>query len=386
MIGTIYITGVIGQDTNLVDVIRQVKAQKNITEYLVKIDSVGGYVDAGYSIYDYLKSLDSPVTTYTTKAFSIASVIFMAGEKRIIPQGTPNAVMIHLPWTQVQGTSDTLAAHAAYLKEVENKLVTFYSERLEIDESTIQSLLLKETYLDSMQALEMGMATEIQPQMKAVAMINNIKEEENLMNKFLKKANQIFNKLNGVKAELVLQDATGVELTFPDLEPTDVATADEEVTIDGKPADGKHLMPDGSTLMLANGVLTEIVPAEAPTEEDAPLDATVTDVPTEDAPTEEEPADDKDAKISELEDTIAELKAKISELEGSKAEAVEETESKMLEVVALAAEKVSDLEAKYQALAKQIGSDYQPETIKEITPAIKASEETEKPKFSIKRK
>lgn len=73
MIGTIYINGVIGQDTTLIDVIRQVKATKGTTEYLVKIDSVGGYVDAGKAIYDYLKGLDKPVTTYTTKAFSILS-------------------------------------------------------------------------------------------------------------------------------------------------------------------------------------------------------------------------------------------------------------------------------------------------------------------------
>jgi len=374
MIGTIYINGII-QDALLLDVIKQVKAQKNATEFLVKIDSVGGYVAAGYSIYDYLKNLNCPITTYTTKAFSIASVIFMAGEKRIIPEGTPNALMIHLPWATVQGTSNTLAVYAANLKEAENKLITFYSERLQIDENSIQSLLNKETYLDSNQALEMGMATEIQPVMKAVAMINNIKQEENLMDKVLKKANQILNKLNGVKAELVLQDATGVELVFPDLEPTDVATADEKVTIDGKPADGKHLMPDGSTLMLANGVLTEIVPAEAPVEEDAPLDATETDAPIEDAPSEEEQADDKDAKISELEAEIADLKAKLSELEGAKAEEVEITESRMLEVVALAAEKVTDLEAKYQALAKQVGSDFQPEIKKENTPTVKASAE-----------
>jgi hypothetical protein len=42
-----------------------------------------------------------------------------------------------------------------------------------------------------------------------------------------------------VKAELKLQDATGVELVFADLEPTDVAAVDLKVMVDGKPAEGE---------------------------------------------------------------------------------------------------------------------------------------------------
>jgi len=368
MIGTIYINGIVGQDTTLLDVIRQVKASKGATEYLVKIDSVGGIVEAGQAIYNYLKGLEAPVTTYTTKAFSIASYIFLSGDKRIIPQGTPNALMIHLPWTEVKGTSDTLASHAKYLKDVENELVKFYATSLEIDESAIQSLLSKETYLDATQALEMGFATEIQPQMKAVAMINNKKEEdESLMNKLNKKLSQIFNKLSGARAELILQDATGTELVFPDLEPNDVAQIDEKATVDGKAADGEFVMPDGSTIKVAGGIVKEIVPAEVEEDEQAPLDA-------ENEENEDAPADDKDARIAELEAENAELKAKISELEGSKTDEPSETENKMLEVVAMAAEKVNELETKYQALAKAVGSDYQPSNKKENKPTVKASE------------
>jgi ATP-dependent protease ClpP protease subunit len=39
--------------------------QQSAAESLVKIDSVGGYVDCGNDIYNYLKNLDVPVTTYT---------------------------------------------------------------------------------------------------------------------------------------------------------------------------------------------------------------------------------------------------------------------------------------------------------------------------------
>jgi ATP-dependent protease ClpP protease subunit len=51
--------------------------------FIVKIDSVGGYVDVVMIYIIILKNLDVPVTTYTTKAYSQASVIFMAGETRV---------------------------------------------------------------------------------------------------------------------------------------------------------------------------------------------------------------------------------------------------------------------------------------------------------------
>jgi ATP-dependent protease ClpP protease subunit len=46
---TIYITGEIGVDVTLLDVIKQVK-QSTAESFLVKIDSVGGYVDCGNDI------------------------------------------------------------------------------------------------------------------------------------------------------------------------------------------------------------------------------------------------------------------------------------------------------------------------------------------------
>jgi hypothetical protein len=49
------------------------------------------------------------------------------------------------------------------------------------------------------------------------------------------------------KAELKLQDATGAELVFADLDTTDAASVDAKVMVDGKPAEGEFLMADGST-------------------------------------------------------------------------------------------------------------------------------------------
>jgi ATP-dependent protease ClpP protease subunit len=97
MIGTIHITGEIGVDVTLLDVIKQVKNQPNATEFLVRLDSVGGYVQAGDDIYSYLKNLFRPITVFVIKAYSIASKILIAGDKRILNESDLEVVMIHLP-------------------------------------------------------------------------------------------------------------------------------------------------------------------------------------------------------------------------------------------------------------------------------------------------
>jgi hypothetical protein len=59
------------------------------------------------------------------------------------------------------------------------------------------------------------------------------------MNKLNRKIDSIMNMLSGkIKAELKLQDATGAELVFADLDTTDVAV-DAKVMVDGKPAEGE---------------------------------------------------------------------------------------------------------------------------------------------------
>ncbi|MBC5836795.1 Clp protease ClpP [Flavobacterium muglaense] len=386
-IGVLYVNGVIGQDTTLLDVIKQVKNQSDSTEFLVKIDSVGGYVDAGNDIYNYLKNLSIPVTTYTTKAYSIASVIFMAGSTRIIPADAQDALMIHLPWMEAVGDYSTLSDHLNELKATEDKLVKFYSEATGIDKDTIHSLLKSETYLSAEQAKDFGFATELSIQQKAVAMLtlnNNNKEiKESLMNKLERKIDSIMNLLTGkIKAEKVVQDATGLELKFPELESTDTVEVDAKVTLDGKDADGEFLLPDGSTIVTVKGKVSEIKPADVVSTEDvpaedAPVAIEVEEISNEDLPTDATP-EEKDAMIADLQEQVIELKAKLAEYEVE--EVVEETVdveevNKMVELIEAMAIKQVEMENKYLALAKSVSSDFTSTNKKEIKTSVKGSTE-----------
>ncbi|MEC4048758.1 ATP-dependent Clp protease proteolytic subunit [Flavobacterium sp. SUN046] len=374
--GKIYITGEI-DNTTLMDCIKQVKSQPQATEFLVVIDSVGGYVNDGEDVYNFLKNLNQPVSTFTRKAYSIASMIFMAGATRIIPAGAENAIMIHLPWMEAQGTHQAITDHLKQLKATEDKLVDFYSKAVEIDSNTIHSLLEKETYLNANQALEMGFCTMIeQPQLAVAKLHNNIEEkEQSLMNKLERKLDSILNMLSGKpKAELRLQDATGVEIVFPDLAANDTPALEDKANVDGKPADGEFTLPDGTLYTFAAGKVSDIETQANEDNEDVtePVDAVSGDTTSTESTTEPVEPDEPDADdslITELQSKVAELQSIIDQLMSA-----EQTEN-LLNVLQSSVEKQNELETKFQALAKQVGSDFQPQS-KENKTSVKASQTT----------
>lgn len=282
MTGNIYISGQIGTfdgvtGVSLIDVIAQVKKQPKATAYNVHINSEGGLVDVGFDIYHYLKSLGKPVTTIGSGIVaSIATVIFMAGTKRQIRENTP--FMIHLPWGGSMGTADELVQFAAQLRAIEKKMVGFYTKALNIEEQAIMPLLKNETWLTGKQLNTLGFTTTPQ-QVKAAAkaflnpkttMNGSFSDKdrhwmESLFERVLGKSrhHNMFNK--------VIQDATGAELDFTDVPDDAVIEVGATATVDGKPAEGEFLLPDGFTYVFTAGELTEIIEPEEETEEAAAL-------------------------------------------------------------------------------------------------------------------
>jgi ATP-dependent protease ClpP protease subunit len=278
MTGNIYISGQIGTfdgvtGISLTDVISQVKKQPMATAYNVHINSEGGLVDTGFDIYHYLCSLGKPLTTIGSGIVaSIATVIFMAGKKRLIKENTQ--FMIHLPWGGSMGTADELEQFAGQLRVIEKKMVGFYKKVLSVQEQAIVPLLKNETWLTPNQLSALGFTTASQP-VKAVAkafinpnftMRGTFTERDRhwmeslftrVMGKF--KNAHIFNK--------VVQDATGIEIDFTDLPDDAIIEVGTMATVDGMPAEGEYLMPDGYTYIFTAGELTEII---EPEEESAP--------------------------------------------------------------------------------------------------------------------
>lgn len=125
----------------------------------VHISSYGGEVSEGWAIYNMLKNLDAKVNTYADGfVCSIAAVIFMAGDERIMSD--ISALMIHNPWVRTSGNAAELRKTADDLDKMAKLSARAFAECVSIDDDKLAEMLAAETWLTPDDALEMGFATQ----------------------------------------------------------------------------------------------------------------------------------------------------------------------------------------------------------------------------------
>lgn len=127
----------------------------------VYISSYGGEVQAGLAIYNALKRHKAKVRTICDGfACSIASVIFMAGEERIMNDAS--LLMIHNAWTFAEGNAEQLRKQADDLEKITNASVEAYKSHSSLSEEEIRALMDAETWISPEEAMSYGFATSIE--------------------------------------------------------------------------------------------------------------------------------------------------------------------------------------------------------------------------------
>ena len=129
-------------------------------EINVYINSYGGEVAEGLAIYNALKRHKAKINTFCDGvACSIASVIFMAGDERIMSPAS--LLMIHNAWTCASGNAQELRKQADDLEVITSASVAAYTEKVSITEEEVKELMDAETWIDAKTALQKGFATKI---------------------------------------------------------------------------------------------------------------------------------------------------------------------------------------------------------------------------------
>lgn len=129
---------------------------KDIT---VWIDSYGGSVFAGASIYNALKEHDGKVIAKIDKAMSAASVIAMAADEILM---SPVAVMmVHNPLTTAQGNMHDLRKVADVLDVIKDTIVTAYANKTGRSRNKISQMMDDETWLSANMAVKEGFADSV---------------------------------------------------------------------------------------------------------------------------------------------------------------------------------------------------------------------------------
>lgn len=139
---------------------KQLEELQDVDEINVHINSYGGEVAEGLAIYNSLRKHKAKVRTYCDGfACSIASVIFMAGDERVMSKAS--LLMIHNAWTYAQGNSEELRKQADDLDKITSASVNAYMSHVNITEKKLKKLMDNETWLTYQEAIEMGFATSI---------------------------------------------------------------------------------------------------------------------------------------------------------------------------------------------------------------------------------
>lgn len=287
------------------------------------IASDGGYVDVADKMIDVLVRTKKPVRcTNSGNVCSAASKLFtLATKENRFFNPSKGVFLIHNPFGAIEGTADELAEASAALQETENEYAKWYSQATGSDLNVIKAFMSENIPLTNEQIESLGFATLVQPTINAVAKLksnNNQMENKEVMEKmsgFEKFLQKIFAKLK-IK-DIMLADANGKELEFPELnDPAEIAVG-VKVNEGGNPANGEYPQPDGTVFVCENGTLKEIRP----------------------------PAGDD---MQALKDEIAALKAENESLKASKAEA--DTQ------VAEAVKAVNEVKAEFKNFKAQFSS------------------------------
>lgn len=161
--------------------IREVKSLTNATTINLRLNSDGGNVFDGLSIYNYLKSQPKRVVVdIDGVAASIASIVALAGDEINIAE---NAwMMIHDPWLVTRGTSEDLRKTAETMDGIRDTLLDTYMKRSKVDREEVSSMMAEETWLNADRALELGFVDYVTESLSIAACVNpeffqNIPEE-----------------------------------------------------------------------------------------------------------------------------------------------------------------------------------------------------------------
>lgn len=284
----------------------------------MSINSPGGVCIEGMAIYDRLRSLEG----HTIKAevigecSSMASVVLMAASVRRMH---PNArICIHKPrfsdfYLPTMTEDEAKRAYEDLHAETE-RLKKIYLDRTTYTEEELDKLMGEDRYMNAEEALQHGVITEIIQPMTATKQPTHMSKLTKALKAFAEAMREGENEQpQPVAMTLNTEDGSTIEIEREEGEPQ---VGDKAVNTE----DGEYKMADGTTIVIADGVITEIRPAEVEDEDETM--------------TEEEVA----STIAEMTDAIEKLTAENEDLKkqlnASKANEKTAEDIKVLQLVA----------------------------------------------------
>lgn len=154
-------------------VIREIKALGDVSSINLRLNSNGGSVFDGVSIYNYLKSHKASIEVDIDGiAASIASIIAQAADPGKLRIADNAWMMIHNPWIMTAGEAKDLRKTADTMDGIRDSLLDTYMKRTSLEREKVSDMMDEETWLNGVDAVEFGFADEMTGAMEVAAHVH----------------------------------------------------------------------------------------------------------------------------------------------------------------------------------------------------------------------
>jgi len=251
---------------------------KNVDEFIgaipdddnkidLQLNCRGGDVAEGWIIYDSLRATGKEISaTVDGICASMATIILLAAPKERRAARPHATLLIHnpyIPYAEGELNADELQSLADKMQAEQNKILDLYVERTGADRERLTAFMNESKQMTAEEALELGFISKIisPASAKASGQIKNQKMS------LLEKLKAL---ITSEEVDEVVEETAPVVALELNTESGGTLTVERE---EGEPQvgdkatpDGTHKMPDGKTIVVKDGVITEIE-TEDPEEE-----------------------------------------------------------------------------------------------------------------------
>ena len=138
------------------------EAENPSKEIAMYINSPGGVVTSGLSIYDTMQYIRPKVSTLVIgQAASMGSLLLTAGEKGMRFSLPNSRVMVHQPSGGYQGQATDIMIHAQETQKLKNRLNEIYHHHTGKPEKDVEAALERDNFMSPEEAKDWGLIDEI---------------------------------------------------------------------------------------------------------------------------------------------------------------------------------------------------------------------------------
>ena len=151
-----------GMSTLVIAQLLHLEAENPTKEISMYINSPGGVVTAGLSIYDTMQYIKPKVSTLCVgQAASMGSLLLTAGAKDMRFSLPNSSIMVHQPSGGYQGQATDIMIHAEFTQKLKRRLNEIYVTHTGQDYDTVEAALERDNFMSAEEAQDWGLIDKI---------------------------------------------------------------------------------------------------------------------------------------------------------------------------------------------------------------------------------